>query len=603
MIFPKTIAEFIKTEENRYETQPIDVLPNVSWNMRNHIVMSISMKYGWFTKASNDYVTKPFFKKIILPIMRVKYAARDIDVKDILLYVDDPAKDYLSFLVKKFYDDIFVIENNLDEFIDKAIEQQEDLGGTLIKKGEKSMPEVQPLDSIAFCDQSDVLSAPVGFKFNYSPDSLRKMSKLGWGDKSKGATAAIEEIIKEAIQEKDSSLADNKQNKSTGKAIEVYVVRGEMPEFYLKKDGKEEVKNQVQIVAFYTVKGKTGTQILYRAPETEEVYKFYKSSAEEIPGRALSLGGIEELIDVQVWTNFSEVAKMNMLKYASKTVHWTDDTTYTNKQKIKELENGEITTVEKGSQIGLVPTGSPNIQLFTQVLQELDNHARGLGGTLDPFPEGNATSGVPLGVVERIVTERRAPHKREQGKFAKFLEEIYRDWIIPAMVKEMFKGKEWFSELSYEELDWLIERVACNQASKQNIEQVLNGETPTPYEELKQQIKDSYLKNGNRQLLGILEGELRGKAIKVKINIAGKQKDIQFMSTALTNVFRAYSSNPALAQDPMARQMLHQLVEWAGLRPLGTAPQPTNQLQANAQPNAPQATGQRTQQVAPVVAG
>jgi hypothetical protein len=51
--------------------------------------------------------------------MRIKYAARAIDVKDILLYVDDPAKDHLSFLLKKFYDDIFVIENNLDEMVDQ----------------------------------------------------------------------------------------------------------------------------------------------------------------------------------------------------------------------------------------------------------------------------------------------------------------------------------------------------------------------------------------------------------------------------------------------------------------------------------------------------
>ena len=602
MQFPKTIDQFVLTEENVYNTQPVQILPGYSWNMREHIVLSVSMKYGWFTSASNDFKTKPFFKKIILPIMRVKYAARDIDVKDILLYVDDPAYDHLSFLVKKFHDDVFIIENNLDEVIDKLIEQKEDLGGTLVKKGDKGLPEVQMLESIAFCDQTNVMAAPIGFKFNFSPDSLRKMSKLGWGDKGKGATATIEEIIEQAEQSKDSTLAENKKNQTPGKSIEVYVVRGEMPESYLKGDKKDLVK-QVQIVAFYSTKDGKSSQVLYRAPETEEIYKFYKSSADNIEGRALSMGGVEELIDDQIWVNFAEKAKMGMLKHGSKHITWSDDPAFANRNKVKDLENGENMTLEKGSQIGIVPTLSPNINHFTEALNELENHERSLGGTLDPFPEGNATSGVPLGVVERIVTERRAPHKREQGKFAKFLEEIYRDWIIPAMVKEMFKGKEWFSDLSYEELDWLIERVACNQASKQNIEQVLNGETPTPYEELKQQIKDSYLKNGNRQLLGILEGELRGKAIKVKINIAGKQKDIQFMSTALTNVFRAYSSNPALAQDPMARQMLNQLVEWAGLRPLGTAPQPTNQLQANAQPNAPQATGQRTQQVAPVVAG
>lgn len=588
MKFPKELSEFIKTETSSYQTQEIQVLDNVSWNMRKHIQMSIAMKFGWFVSASNDYKVKPFFKKIILPIMRVKYAARDIDVKDIMLYVEDPAKDHLSFLLKKFYDDNFVIENNLDEFIDQAIEQKEDLGGCLIKKGESGLPAVLPLEKIAFCDQTNLQGGPIGLKFNFSPDALRAMSKLGWGEKKNGATATLEDIIKEAEQAKDSTLADNKaKNTTPGQNIEVYIVRGEMPESYLKDQGKKEVLiNQVQIVAFYTIKGKTSFQTLYRAKETEEIYKFYKSSADTIRGRALSLGGIEELFDVQIWTNFGEIQKMNMLKAAAKVIPWTDDPAFTQRQKIKDMENMEMMTLEKGSSVGLVPNGSANIQLFAQLLQELELHARALGGTLDPFPEGNAVSGVPLGVVERIVTERRAPHKREQGKFAKWLEEIYRDWIIPQMMKQMFKGKEWFSELSYEELEWLTERVACNKASKQIIDAVVNGEIPEDYEILKAQIKDSYLKKGNRQLLKIFEDEFRGVNVKIKINISGKQKDIQFMSTALTNIFRAYSANPVLMQDPTAKQMLNQLVEYAGLRPLGITPQPV--LPANQIQNAPQ---------------
>ncbi len=599
MEFPSSIAEFIKTEESNYQKQPIQVLDNVSWNMREHIQLSISMKYGWFTTASNDRKTKPYFKKIILPIMRVKYAARDIDVKDILLYVDDASKDHLSFLVKKFYDDVFVVEHNLDEFIDRAIEQKEDLGGTLVKKGSDGMPEVLPLENIAFCDQTNLLGGPIGLKLSFSPGSLRKMSQQGWGDEKNGATATIEDIIKQASQEKDSTLAENRSNKGTGKSIEVYVVRGEMPEHYLQGD-KEDLVNQVQIVCFYTTKQGKSSAILYRQEEKEEIYKAYKTSAETIEGRALSQGGIEELIDDQTVTNMAEGYKLKALKSGSKNVLFTEDSSYANRNKIKDLEDNEVTVVEKGTQIGRVPTVSPAIPIFTELLAELENHARSLGGTLDPFPDGNATSGVPLGVIERIVTERRAPHKREQGKFAKWLEEIHRDWIIPGMMKEVFKGKEWFSTLSYEELDWLIERVACNQASKQITDAVLNGDIPPSYEELKQQIKDGYLKNGNRQLLKILKEEFKGVEVNIKINIAGKQKDIQFMSTALTNIAQTIAKNPAFRQDPLLNQMVMQLAEYAGLGSTSlVAPKP---LPTNPQ-NAPQAQQVPAQQAAPAFAG
>ena len=99
------------------------ILDNISWNMRKHIETSIAMKFGYFVSAPNDLRTKQPFRKIILPLLRIKYAVRDIDLKDIHLFVDDPEKQHLSFLIKKYHDDVFATENDVDAFIDKALEQ------------------------------------------------------------------------------------------------------------------------------------------------------------------------------------------------------------------------------------------------------------------------------------------------------------------------------------------------------------------------------------------------------------------------------------------------------------------------------------------------
>ena len=111
MNFQKDIYSFIKSEETNYSTQEVTVFDNFSWNMMVHIQTSLAMKHGKFITTSNDLKTKNPFKNIVLPAVRFRYHAEDIDVKDITIYVDDPDLFHLSFLVKKYYDDVFIVEN------------------------------------------------------------------------------------------------------------------------------------------------------------------------------------------------------------------------------------------------------------------------------------------------------------------------------------------------------------------------------------------------------------------------------------------------------------------------------------------------------------
>jgi len=65
--------------------------------------------------------------------------------------------------------------------IDDITESDIEYGGVLVQKG-KERPEVLPLNSVAFCDQTDALGGPIGIKYFFSPSKLRTMSKVGWGD-------------------------------------------------------------------------------------------------------------------------------------------------------------------------------------------------------------------------------------------------------------------------------------------------------------------------------------------------------------------------------------------------------------------------------------
>lgn len=574
MDFPRSIFEYVTTEENAYKTREIQVSDNVNWNMYTHLSQGFNLKNGWFINATNELKTKHPFKNVITQILEFRYSAEDRDVKDILIYIEDPEKHHLSFLVKKYWENVFTIENDIDSFLDDIIEEKIDYGGCLVRKGKGAIPEAVSLREIAFCDQTDILGGPIGFKFNLSPDKLRSKSELGWGDKKYGADITLENLVILAKNQKDASAqGGGLDNQTTGKNIEVYVVRGEMPESYLKDRGEEEVLiNQIQVVAFYkddkNPKGKTGVT-LFKNKETEEVFKFH--TPKKVFNRALGKGTVEELYDAQIWTNFAEIQKMNMLKAASKIVFQTSDDNFVNRNKVRDMENLEVITVKEGSLISQIPNGSPNIQLFNQALVEWENHARVVGGATEPLLGVQPPAGTPFRLQERVVFEGKKPHERRAGKFDKFLEEIIRDWILPHIAREITRGKKFLATLSSDEMVWLSERIATNRAAKQQIEDILSGRLPEDFATLKERFRQEFVQGGNERFIEILKDELRGVELKVKINIAGKQADLSLLTDKLVNVLRQYLAAPQLRQDPVANKLLNKILEASGISPIDFA--------------------------------
>src|SRR3990167_1503224 len=568
-VFPENVFSYITQEETSYRTRSIVVGENWEWNMAQHLSLSFHFKHGKYLNISNDPRTKPPFNNIILPILEFRYAAEDRDVKDIIFETEDPDYQHLSFLVKKYWDDVFTIENNLDEFLDDAVEEKVDFGGCLVKKGVGAVPEVIPLQSIAFCDQTDILGGPIGFKFNFSPEALKRKAKLGCGDMDNGANTTIDTLITIASVEKDAANTNDAGNKNqtTGKNIEVYVVRGTLPSAYLKGDDMDTLVNQVQVVAFYTdEKGRHGVT-LYKSEEKESVLKFH--APKKVHGRALGWGGVEALLDPQIWANFAEIHKNNLLKSASKNRLFTDDDSYSSRNKIQDMENDEITVIDKESRYGIrqIPVGTVNIQLFDNRVQELENYAQKLAGVTDPLMGKSPAAGTPFRLQERVIFEGKKPHERTAGKFDKFLEEIINDWVVPHIVRKITQGAEFLSTLTSDQMEYILKQVPRSRAVKRQIEDILEGRNPQDLPIYEEEEKQKLLQNGNRQTLKILKDEFKNVKLSVKVRVSGKQKNLELFTDKLVNVLRQYLSTPQMFQDPIARKLFDQIIEASGLNP------------------------------------
>ncbi len=581
-----SIYDYIRSEETNY-SHPVKIVENWEWNMKEHIATTILYKNSTYITGKDD--NKPF-KNIIRPILNLQYRAEGFDVKDIELYVNSQKNYYKSFLIKKYHEK-WAREHAIDTFIDELVESYVDFGGTLVKKTKNSVPEVIAMSSIAFCDQTDILSGPICIRHSYSPDKLKDMEDVGWGDEKNGATISVSDLITIACKQNEEKAVDpvkGRTAKTPGKYIEIYELHGNMPKKFLDDDAEEyEYVNQFQIVAFY--KGEKDNFVgctLYAKKEDESPFKLLLR--DKISGRALGLGGAEELFEPQVWVNYDVIQRKEMLDFASKVILQTDDQSFSNRNKLSDMDNGEIAVVAEGKKLSQIDTFPRNMNLFDRSVVEWEQHAQQMGSAQDAIMGEQPKSGTPFRLQELVTSESHSLHEYRKGKIATFLDEVYQDWIIPYIAKEVANEQEFLAELTLREMQEIRESIALNLAEHFIKKQILSGKMiiPEEVETIKENAKTEFMRLGNKRFIKILAKELKDSPISVKVNIAGKQEYLSQKVDKLVNVFRQIISAPQILQQAPMAELFNQIIESSGLSPIDFSgmkaiPQVQNQITNN----------------------
>ena len=563
-----TVFDFIKEQEIKY-TKPIQLEDGWNWCMKDHLCKSFLYKNSQFLEENNNRKLRPN-KNIILAILNIQYRTEGFDVKDIELCVDNAEEYYKSFLVKKFHNK-WALENSIDTFIDDLMESYVDYGGILARNTGESKPEVIDLRSLAFCNQTDILAYPFCIKHVLSPAQLRDWDDK-WGKIENGATISIEDLI----------VLARKEGKDEPKEITIFEFHGFSPKEWLNDERTEtESKKyiqQIQVVAYYQDSNKQERGVcLFKNREPKLPFKFL--ARDKIVGRALGRSGIEELFEPQIWTNWNEIKITEMLEAASKMIGLTDDPTVMAKHPsgLKNMDNLELVQVQQGAKgIWQMDTYPRNLTVFNNALERWEKHAQVLGAASDLMLGETPSAGTPFKLYEARVQEDKSMHKYRQGKLAVFMDEIYRDWILPHIAKEIANDQNFLTELSADELQSVAEQVITSEANKQIKNQILAGRIiePQELETNKQKLKADFLKSGNKRFIKIFKGEIT-ENLSVMTNIAGKQKNLALLTDKLVNVLRQYIAAPQIRQDPEMTKLLNVILESSGLSPIMFGASPT----------------------------
>ena len=573
---------FIISEEEKFKTARTEVAGSYFWSFFEHILKTVLYKNSqFFDKPDNN---KPF-KNIIRPILNLQYRAEGFDVKDIELFIKDSEKYFKSFLIRKYHES-WAREEEIDTFIDAMVESYVDFGGALVKKKADGAPELVPLQRIAFCDQTDILAGTICEKHFYSPSQLLETATENGWDYNKAKL-----LVELCELEKKESYA-NTGTETPSPYVAIYELHGNLPVGWLDDEDSDyenkEYSPQVHICGFFKMTEKKGEYknngiTLFSAPEKKPRYKFIARDA--IYGRALGMGGAEELFQDQVWTNYAEIHKKYLMDSASKTIFQTADQMLANKNNINSLGNNAILVHEAGKPLTQVNTYPTSFALFDNLVNEWQAHAQQMGAASDPILGEEPKSGVPFRLQALVTQEAHSLHEYRKGKLATFLDEIYRDWIIPGISKQIVGGKEFVAELDLDELQNLADSLVICETNKVLKDGILEGVnfTPEQVESFKQTVRESFMKGDKRKFFEILKDEMKNIPIDVKVNIAGKQKYSQLYLDKLNNVFRTIAANPQILQVPGMAKLFNEILEAGGLSPIdfpiSSLPQPQMQSQ------------------------
>lgn len=559
------IFSYIVNQESTYQVRCITITDGYDWNMYRHIKLSTLYKNGQVESGNADGM-KPI-QNIVKPILNVAYRSEGFDVKDITIYVNDEKNYYKSFLVQKKHSR-WARQNDVDTLIDDVVESYVDYGGCLVKFVD-GRPEVTPLQRIAFCDQTDMLSGVICEKHQYTPDQL--VAKKGW-DKT-----SVMQAIDEALAEKTVGKSDAKKNIVPQKYIDVYELHGNMPTKWLSNEAGDQYDvtghdytNQVQIIAFSTSKSREEKKgiVFFKGTEKKKRYKLVLR--DKVYGRALGYGGVEELFESQVWTTYSNIQIKEMLDAAAVMILSTNDKAFAENNKVDELDKNEIKVLADGKTLQAVQMPTPNIPMFQNTIDRWNQYAQTIGSATDGALAIRPATGTPFALEQLNTQNGDEMHQYRQGKIATFFDEIYRDWIIPKLTADLMQGDKWLDDLSLEEMQWVADQIANNAVTDIAVK-AFRAKKPIPTaqdaEVLKQFIKDDFKKSGNKKFLQIFKDEMSTAPVDVEVNIAGKQKDLAKMTTQLSNIFRQIFANPTVLSNPAMARIFNEILEYSGLSP------------------------------------
>ena len=540
---------------------------------------------------------KPFFN-VTVGKRNIATRATDIDRKDITMQAPDSDEYFRSFVASKFNHQLMK-KMKMQDYLNDWGEALPTYGSVITKVVEnKGGLHISVCDWMTtVCDPVDFESAPVIEKLSLTPAEMREKVSEGWD------IDQIEELIEAKLEPRTNLKGKTVYQEPN--FITVYEVHGRLPSAYLLKNPRAKdwktYKRQMQVIGMHELKDDRMDFTLYKGKESKNPYSI--SHWKKTAGRTQGVGVVEDMFEPQIWTNYSVKQMKDQLDLASKTIYQTSDGNFAARNVLTNLQNGDFLIHAANSPvtpINVAPQGFESLQNLTMSWKQIGED---ITSTPDAISGNTMPSGTAFRQVAMLNTEAHSYFDYITENKGNYLEDLYREYIIPYIIKQLDTADEIVAILSTEEIDWYDNACADRAEHDEIVKQTLAGNPVSPIQiaPIRQQKLADLKKTGAKRYLnpgkkGTWKSYFKGFEWVADINITGESQDKKTAIDTLFNALQLVATNPTILQNPATKGIFMQLLETSGvMSPLqmetAGAPQPSAPMQ---QPQPQQ--GQQPQQ-------
>ena len=564
------IYSLIRTYREDYKTRNIKVAEGYDFNQYKKLnTVELYFNSRFETGQRDSQGIEKAFYNINKSRVLVEVRATDLDTKDIQIIDPENISNDVKGMMFTKENKLWMKKSKFGVFLNKLGFTAAKYGGAVVKKTEHDgllELHVIPWRDLT-TDQTDILSGVIVERHFYTPAQLKKME---------GKWENIDEAIELARNSKASDY-ENGSVETQGDYVEVWEVHGELPDRYFEEGEREtatsdeEYFRQMHVVVFGTVTNAQGNfeeqgVTLFRGRETENPYKYF--NREEVPGRALGVGVVEELEQAQIWTNKAVNEEKKVMELASKIIFQQTGKGLV-KNILTDVDNGTIVD-NKGqliSQLNTVPSSLPQ---FQNLVEKWNTQAERVTSTYAAVTGDNLPSGTAyrLGALQNQEANSQFEYLREnKGLFA---QELYTDWIIPYHKKRLKNEHILVSDFSVEELQLIDKSFATYETNQKIKEYILNPSnignplTEDTIAQFQSGALELVQKTKNRRGIKVPKGYYDDAEFKLDIVVTNEQRIKAVYLETLSNILQTVATNPAILTDPTLSKIFNEIMEVAG---------------------------------------
>jgi len=435
-----TLYARIETEIHNYLSGSFEVSPGVKFSqykLINRIYKFRNRDLTGGTKVNSD-LSYDYWFDIISPRVDNEVKNLRFDTKHILVFSQNPRKDFAAVFLSNASLKQWMAENGEDDKLKAAVEEYSENGNVGFKRIKGGYELVDPLNTIITnqlaqtIDDTDIVE-----RHEMTASQLKRME--GWDQD------VADKVIKDLGNKTFKSAELTTPSESTGKRYEIYEFTGEVSEAeynYItgQAGGDEHTYFLAKVIVAGLRENKTGEKYTLFADKLSGKLSDHYIYAHRgrYNGRFWRVGIYEMLFDYQIRANEIGNQLARGLEWASKVIFRSKDPKVL--QNIRaDIDNGDIIITEDLSQVEVRLQGVDQlIADWNRLISDADRLTNSM-----EVVRGEMPAGAPFRMGLLLDENAGKLFTLLRQKITLPYQRVFREWVLPELVKDM-KAKDIF---------------------------------------------------------------------------------------------------------------------------------------------------------------